>query len=779
MNTPLPLICIHSSFQDFCELLISLKRVHCSQTTLPSLIPCVECTLYLCVLGYRYLLHHPEIASLLQSLFCKKTRHTDIYNNMATSVLAEIARNSTFTAALNQVSRSSGYDDYLVLGLLALGGAGFMTKGSLWDKPDPYHYKWFERPQEAFLKGNTAERQTRNIAQKLEESERDVVIFWGSQSGTAEGFAARLARDLHRRFKLDALVADISDYDHNTIALIPDNKIVLFLVSTFGEGDPSDNTSDFVSWLKSAKVSLQNIRYAAFGLGNSNYKYYNKVVDIIVEALDGFGAKPLLPVGKADDAVGMTEEDFLDWKENLFQLFTNDLGMQEHEPVYEPSLQVVEDDSMDTIDLFHGEPVPHRLVKKAAAATSSVGTLPIKESYELFTSPTKTRSCVHMELDLSTTPEIKYKTGDHLAVWPINPTEEVNLLIDILGLAEKQTVPLTILSLDPANTKVKVPTPTTALALFQHYLEICGQVSRETVLALAQFAPSPDAKSLLLSLGTKEAFATFLTTNHITLGRLLRHVAPAWPTLPLSFVIESLSPMTPRYYSISSSSVVSPRTASLTAVVSNTPLASDASIRIPGLTTSYLSALAKPSSPSAYPLLEDGTKVHAQIRRSTFKLPINTTLPTIMIAAGTGIAPFRGFLQEKARLKTMGKDIGPVILFFGARNETEYLYREELEALATGVLKEELTLVTAFSRVPGQQKTYVQDRVLEQKERICKLILDEDAVVFLCGSSSMAREVGLRLGECVKQVKTWTDVELKSWSERQKKTKRWQEDVWG
>lgn len=127
----------------------------------------------------------------------------------------------------------------------------------------------------------------------------------------------------------------------------------------------------------------------------------------------------------------------------------------------------------------------------------------------------------------------------------------------------------------------------------------------------------------------------------------------------------------------------------------------------------------------------------------------------------------------------MGKEIGPIILFFGARDETEYLYREELEALATGVLKEELTLVTAFSRVPGQQKTYVQDRVIEQRERVCKLILEEDAVVFLCGSSSMAREVGLRLGECVKHVKTWTDVELKSWSERQKKTKRWQEDVWG
>lgn len=397
---------------------------------------------------------------------------------MSSSLLLELARNGTFTAALEHISKSSGYDDYFVLALLAFGGAGFLTKGSLWDQPVSYHHKWFVRPQEAPLSGNAVQRQIRNIAQKLEESQRDVVIFWGSKSGTSEGFANRLARDCQRRFKLDALVADLSDYDHTTIALIPGTKIVIFLVSTFGEGDSSDNTAEFLTWLRTAEVKLQNVRYAAFGLGNSNYKYYNKVVDIVVEALDGAGARSLLPVGKADDAVGMTEEDFLDWKDRLFQLFTNDLGMQEHGLEYKPLIQVAEGDSMDTIDLSRGEPVPHRLVKKAAAATPPVGALQIKESRELFESPSATRTCVHVELDLSKTPEIKYKTGDHLAVWPINPNEEVNLLLRILGLQQRKNIPLTILSLDPANAKVSVPTPITALALFQHYLEICSPVSR-------------------------------------------------------------------------------------------------------------------------------------------------------------------------------------------------------------------------------------------------------------------------------------------------------------
>lgn len=695
------------------------------------------------------------------------------------SSLSILAKNVALRTTFEQFTKTSSYDDYFVFALLALGGAGFLAKGCLWDKPDPYRYKWFERPQEALFGATATQRKTRNIAQKLEETGRDVVIFWGSQSGTAEGFANRLARDCHRRLKLDALVADLSDYDHDTIALIPRTKLVIFLVSTFGEGDPSDNTASFMKWLESAETSLQNTRYAAFGLGNSNYKYYNKAVDDVVEALDRLDAHSLTPVGKADDAAGMTEEDFLDWKDRLFQHFTRDLGMQEHEPEYEPMIRIVEDDSMDVVDLFNGEPVPHKLVRKAAAVTSAVGALPIRDSHELFAGANTARSCIHMELDLSTTPQIKYKTGDHLAVWPINPTEEVNLLLQILGLELKQTVPLTVLSLDPANTKVNVPTPTTPLALFQHYLEVCAPVSRETVIALSQFAPSPEARSLLLSLGTKEAYTTFLASNHITLARLLQYTAPSWSSLPLSFVIESLSPMAPRYYSISSSSVVSPRTAALTAVVSNTPLASNTDIGIPGLATKYLSALSKPSDPAPYPFLESGTKLYAQIRNSTFKLSMNGALPTIMIAAGTGIAPFRAFLHEKARLKTMGKEIGPIMLFFGARDKSEYLYRDEIEAFATGVLKDELTVVTAFSRLPGQPKIYVQDRVLEQKERVCKLILEQDAAVFLCGSSSMAREVGLSVGECVKQANGWSDVELKAWSERQKKTKRWQEDVWG
>ena len=123
------------------------------------------------------------------------------------------------------------------------------------------------------------------------EQKKSIVIFWGSQSGTAEGLANRLVRDCRSRFGLDALAADLSDYDPESIANIPEAKFAIFIISTYGEGDPSDNANHFMSWLDSNKtVQFSNLRYAAFGLGNKKYKFYNRVVDVVAKELDQLGA---------------------------------------------------------------------------------------------------------------------------------------------------------------------------------------------------------------------------------------------------------------------------------------------------------------------------------------------------------------------------------------------------------------------------------------------------------------------------------------------------------
>ncbi|KAI9875349.1 MAG: hypothetical protein M1830_008595 [Pleopsidium flavum] len=538
---------------------------------------------------------------------------------------------------------------------------------------------------------------------------KDIVIFWGSQSGTAEGFANRLAEEIHLRFGVEALAADLSDYDPETIDLIPEAKAAIFMIATYGEGDPSDNTAGLWDWVtRFPDLSLQNFRYVAFGLGNRNYKHYNRVIDIVADAFDRARATKLLPVCRADDSAGARQEDFMEWKESLFTLFRDDFGYEERELVYEPMIAVVEDDSMTSIDLHCGEPVPQRETSRAATSNSEVRPLPVVAAKELIKS--STRKCLHMEVDLSLYPEIKYKTGDHLDVWPSNPDTEIVRLLRVLGLEESKDVPISINMVD-LSASLNVPTPTSRHALFRHYLEICSPVSRDTILSLIQFAPTPSAKLFLTTLGrNKHAYAELLHGTHLNIGRLLEMAVQgsgSWDDLPLSLLIETLPALTlattpfPRH---PSSKHVKQRSRLLTP-----PQNPEETLL--GVATHYLLALERslnvksgaqfhPYDPT-YNLdgpneALKGGRIFAHIKRSKLKLPVLSPSPIVLVAAGTGIAPFRGFLQERARLKTMGREVGQIILFFGCRcADEDFLYSDELEGMVqtfAGALK----IVMAF-----------------------------------------------------------------------------------
>ncbi|THW10268.1 cytochrome P450 reductase 1 [Aureobasidium pullulans] len=707
---------------------------------------------------------------------------------MATTFSSTPAFNNVFS----HLSKNAGFEDIAAMALVGAASAAYMFKGTLWDKPDPYLYKWFERPQE-LMGGRAGAQQTRNIAEKLEETGADMIIFWGSQSGTAQRMANRLAKECHQRFGVKALSVDASDYEASTIEQIPRAKLAIFMASTYGEGEPPDSYHELWSWLHATSdKSLAELKYMAFGLGNSNYKHYNEVIKVVVGRLDALGAQPLLPTGMADDAQGETEEHYLEWKEQVFNTFSTQLGYTERDLTYEPSLKVFEDESLEPIDLNHGVPAEKTSDRKTNHGMSAVYSLPVKGARELF-QVSEHRNCIHMEIDFSEHPEMKYKTGDHLGVWPINPDVEVNRLLRALGLTSRREVPITILSLEE-DVKVKMPTPTTLDALLSHYLETCAPVSRETVASLVQFAPTQSAKDLLTRLSSKDAYADFLHSNYVNLGRLLERAAGdegAWKDVPLSFIVEILPVMQPRYYSISSSSVVQPRSAAITAVVSDTVFPGT-NERIPGLSTNYMLALkesledkTKPHPHGlTYPLEGPqetlaGGRLHAHVRKSTFKLPALASHPIIMVAAGTGIAPFRAFLQERARMQSIGREVGPMMLFFGCRNESQdYLYASELADLKAQ-FGDLFTLVTAFSRPDVGEKKYVQNRVVEHADDVCRLLTDGNANFYICGSASMARDVSNELGRELCKRQSWSEDQLKEFVDKQKRFKRWQQDVWG
>ncbi|KAL4942006.1 hypothetical protein BDV06DRAFT_235678 [Aspergillus oleicola] len=705
-------------------------------------------------------------------------------------------------------TQPAGTADYVALTFLSLVGATFLSRGILWDQPESYRHLLFERPQ--LKNGGTAasqDQQTRNIARRLEETNSPIVVFWGSQSGTAESFAHRLAREITLRFGQNTITADLSDYDPASVAEIPSSKLAIFILSTYGEGDPADNTVDFWDWLNSndrnqekPKKQFSDLRYFAFGLGNSNYKFYNKVIDRVIEVLDAHGANALLPVSRANDANGTTQEDFISWKEELFTFFRESLGFNQQEMVYQPTITVNSDETIEASTLHRGDP------RHASNPTA----IPVSDIRQLF-EPTSDRHCLHIDLDISSTPDLVYKTGDHLAVWPSNPDEEVNLLLQMVGRANEAETPLSINAIqgaDGEDTSKKVPSPTTLLVLLRHYLEITAQLPRDILATLVPFAPTPEAKAFLTSLATdKEAYADFTKHNHLTLARVLAASSGAtqWTSLPLSYILETLPPLQPRYYSISSSSVVTPRKISLTVLVLSTPLAENAAVSIPGLTSTYLLSLADtptpdnknavlptytntllpvtdpaPESSGAQNTKGTNRKILAHLRRSTFKLPRLATAPLILIAAGTGLAPFRAFLSERRQLLKIGRDIGPMILFFGCRRPDEdFIYKSELEEMSAA-FGDKLRIVTAFSRDPGSKRGYVQDALLEHKEALVDMLVEQRGNLYICGRAGMAREVERRVtGGILQGVKGWTEKESEEWVRGVKRRNKWQEDVWG
>ena len=597
--------------------------------------------------------------------------------------------------------------DLIVLAILLVGTVAYFTKGTYWGVPkDPY-----AGLANSYANANGAKSgKTRNILEKMDESEKNCVVFYGSQTGTAEDYASRLAKEGSQRFGLKTMTADLEDYDYENLDTFPEDKLAMFVLATYGEGEPTDNAVDFYEFMTGEDVTfsngggrdekpLQNLRFVAFGLGNNTYEHYNSMVRRVNEALVKLGASRIGQPGEGDDGAGTMEEDFLAWKEPMWTELSEKLSLQEREAVYEPVFGITERDDLhaDADEVYLGEPNKNHLegAQRGPYNSHNPYIAPIVESREIFT--VKDRNCLHMEIDVQGS-NITYQTGDHIAIWPTNAGKEVDRFVDIFGLSEKRHNVITVKALD-ATAKVPFPTPTTYDAAIRYHMEICGPVSRQFVASLAPFAPNDQAKTEMTRLGNdKDYFSDRISQDFLNIAQVLEKVdsASKWTSVPFSLLIEGVHKIQPRYYSISSSSLVQKDKISITAVVEEIRVPSGDNI-VKGVTTNYLLALKQKQHGDPHPDPHgltyaitgprnkyDGIHVPVHVRHSNFKLPSDPSKPIIMIGPGSGVAPFRGFIQERAAQKEAGEVVGQTVLFFGCRRASEdFLYKEEWEVSTT------------------------------------------------------------------------------------------------
>ncbi|RIA87265.1 NADPH-dependent cytochrome P450 oxidoreductase [Glomus cerebriforme] len=658
-------------------------------------------------------------------------------------------------------------------------------------------------------------KKNKNFLKRMKETDKNVILFYGSQTGTAEDYASRLAKEGQQRFGLNTMTVDIEDCDMTLLDKFPNDYLAFFLMATYGEGEPTDDAVDFWELINSESPEfsegmsieekpLSSLRYVVFALGNKTYEHFNAVGRMVDNKLTEFGATRIGERGEGDDD-GSLEEDFLGWKENMWKAVCEVMQVDQSKVEtggHIATYKITELETYDSNKVYYGEYSEHALMINGTRPTYDAKNpypSPIVDSRDLFSPSLTDRNCVHMELDI-TGSGIYYETGDHVAVWPVNAEQNVERLLKILGLWEKRDTVVTVESTDPsASKKYPFPVPTTYATIFRHYLDIHALTSRQFIATLANYAPTEAGKSKLTTLGQdKEAYRIEVSDAYLTLSEVLESISPngkPLDSIPLDLIIETLPKLQPRYYSISSSSKSTPTKIHITATVLTFNPTSAPHKTVYGLATNYLLQVHRKMRNIHHPEIlpnylysgprnklydekNNTIKLPIHVRRNNFKLPKNLKTPVIMIGPGTGVAPFRGFVIERTLYKTQGEEVGDTILFFGCRRRDEdFLYESEFTKLFE-TLGESGKLITAFSREMAN-KVYVQHKLMENDSHIWNLIYNHGGYFYVCGDAkNMARDVNNALIQIAQSLGGMDENSATNYVKDLRSKGRYQEDVW-
>lgn len=507
-----------------------------------------------------------------------------------------------------------------------------------------------------------------------------ITLISASQTGNARRVAEALRDDLIAA-KLNVTLINAGDYKFKQIA---NEKLLIVVASTQGEGEPAEEAVALHKFLFSKKApKIDNTAFAVFGLGDTSYEFFCQAGKDFDAKLAELGGERLLDRVDADVEYQAAAAQ---WRARLVDV------LKARAPAA-PSVQVAASGAVNEV---HTSPYT-----KEAPLTASLAV------NQKITGRDSEKDVRHIEIDLGDS-GLRYQPGDALGVWYQNDPALVKELVELLWL--KGDEPVT----------VEGKTLSLAEALQWHF-----ELTVNTGNIVENYATLTRSETLLPLVGDKAQLQHYAATTPIV--DMVRF-SPA--QLDVQALVDLLRPLTPRLYSIASSQA---------------EVESEVHVTV-GVVRYEIEGRARTGGASSF--LADRVEEEGEVRvfiehNDNFRLPANPQTPVIMIGPGTGIAPFRAFMQQRAADGAEGKNW----LFFGNPHFTEdFLYQVEWQRyVKEGVLSR---IDLAWSR-DQKEKVYVQDKLRQQGAELWRWIND-GAHIYVCGDANrMAKDVEQALLEVI------------------------------
>jgi len=540
-----------------------------------------------------------------------------------------------------------------------------------------------------------------------------LTIWYGSETGNGRGVAQRLAADAESRgFSVE--LASTADIKPRSIAKL---DTLLLVMSTHGEGDPPEDAEALHTLVVSDRAPrLDNLKFAVFALGDSSYPDFCRTGQEFDSRLEALGAKRLMDRVDVDVDFEHVEDA---WRPSLLGKLEAALKPGQAAPKT-PRLQLIRD----------AESAINRIDRRNPydAEVLEISPLTVAPS----TSPVH-----HVELLLEGS-GLEWQPGDALGVWPRNDARLVDEILEVSGI-------------DPAARVVRGEETLVAREWLAHRLELT-LLARPFLQAWAAAADSADLRALT---DDRDRLAEWTATRQVI--NVLREF-PA--RVDAGALVDMMRGISPRLYSIASSPLVGDDEIQLT-VKRVGGLDSQDRLRA-GVASWQLTESVSPG---------DTLPVYVEAN-PRFRLPEDPEAPIIMIGPGTGVAPFRAFVQHRQAQGAKGANW----LLFGARNRrTDFLYQLEWQRFRKEGALDRLSV--AFSRDQAE-KIYVQHRLREQARDVFDW-LERGAHVYVCGDGQrMAADVQRALLDVIAGQGGKTEEQAAEYLEAMKHAKRYQKDVY-